>query len=241
MNESMPPPPAGYAACRVRPTGMTQITHLVSLDQYGNNGGRPTLCGLTRFPTSTPAGTRQPDLPGWTMNGGVSGPGVTQSRCIGCWAVLLDLPDNPDDTEPETPVESPIPEFPYKLITFERQDEAHVSRSAAAKYVRARGWSLGPSSVSGPSIIHNEPNTTLPKWPNRHRYYLYHGVLVSGGPHGPNTIWLAAPDEAPVDPLTEARDLARTAVLAYHPEYCDPGERCAGCVALDTIKSWDDV
>lgn len=53
----MPAPPTGVAACRVSdgeqkliPVGATrQVTHLVTLDADGNNGGRPTVCGLTRF------------------------------------------------------------------------------------------------------------------------------------------------------------------------------------------------
>lgn len=82
----MPDPPAGFAACRVDYS--PQITHLVILDSKGSNGGRPTMCRLTRFDTRDPE-TREvllpADLPGWSMGGGVYGPGVEQVRCQECW------------------------------------------------------------------------------------------------------------------------------------------------------------
>lgn len=88
-SETMPKAPAGFEACRVHDgrqsllaDGATrQVTHLVALDENGSNGGRPTVCGLTRFDT----GGRPADLPGWSMGGGVFGPGVTQERCEACW------------------------------------------------------------------------------------------------------------------------------------------------------------
>ena len=102
---SMPKPPTGYAACRVHdgtqtllaPGARRQVTHLVKLDERGSNGGRPTLCGLTRFPTYeiAPDGSykecRPADLPGWSMGGGVSGPGVVQKMCAEC-AVRWQVP-----------------------------------------------------------------------------------------------------------------------------------------------------
>lgn len=85
--EPMPKPPAGYAACRVGYS--PQITHLVILDSAGSNGGRPTMCRLTRFDVKDPH-TRKvmvpADLPGWSMSGGVSGPGVEQVKCEACWS-----------------------------------------------------------------------------------------------------------------------------------------------------------
>lgn len=87
--DPMPTPPSGYAACRTYPPGdsTVQTTHLVALDEKGSNGGRPTVCGLTRFDRFEEGrpipGTA--DLPGWSMGGGVVGPGITQIRCPDCW------------------------------------------------------------------------------------------------------------------------------------------------------------
>jgi hypothetical protein len=92
----MPKPPKGFAACRTSngaqkliPVGATrQTTHLVALGGNGSNGGRATVCGLTRFPLRGADGRtviKEADLPGWSMGGGVSGPGVVQYRCEGCW------------------------------------------------------------------------------------------------------------------------------------------------------------
>lgn len=80
----LPKAPPGHACCNVHngtqdlwAEGATaQISHLVAVPTGG-----PTLCGLTRFGDDA-------DLPGWSMNGGVSGPGVTQHRCAACWASL---------------------------------------------------------------------------------------------------------------------------------------------------------
>lgn len=86
----MPVAPAGFVACRVHDgrqslladAATRQVTHLVALDGLGSNGGRPTVCGLTRF-DQWPI---RADLPGWSMGmGGISGPGVIQERCEGCW------------------------------------------------------------------------------------------------------------------------------------------------------------
>lgn len=89
----MPTPPPGFAACRVHngrqdllAQGATrQTTHLVALDEKGSNGGRPTVCGLTRFDTRNDQHEiiRPADLPGWSMGGGVSG--VEQVECESCW------------------------------------------------------------------------------------------------------------------------------------------------------------
>lgn len=82
----MPEPPEGYAACR---TGYSpQVTHLVILDSQGSNGGRPTMCRLTRFPTLDPHTGKvllRADLPGWSLGGGVSGPRVQQVECPDCY------------------------------------------------------------------------------------------------------------------------------------------------------------
>ena len=93
--DAMPKPPKGYAACRVHDGkqdlwaegAVRQVTHLVALDDRGNNGGRPTVCGLTRFPDRAEdyTVTRPADLPGWSMGGGVYGPGVEQVKCEACW------------------------------------------------------------------------------------------------------------------------------------------------------------
>lgn len=83
----MPEPLPGHETCRTS-SGSTQTTHLVSLDEYGSNGGRPTVCGLSRFDRYSADGRRIPgtaDLPGWSMGGGISGPGVVQIQCPGCY------------------------------------------------------------------------------------------------------------------------------------------------------------
>lgn len=93
--DRMPEPPAGYAACRVG--SLRQITHLVILDSEGSNGGRPTMCRLTRFDTRDPGtGARLllADLPGWSMGGGVEGPGVEQVKCPDCWGRAVTVTRN---------------------------------------------------------------------------------------------------------------------------------------------------
>lgn len=52
--------------------------HLVRATQAGTPGG--TLCGIDRFHESTP---------GWSVGGGVSGPGIEHKPCPGC-AVTAD-------------------------------------------------------------------------------------------------------------------------------------------------------
>ena len=81
----MPRPPRGFAACRVG--SGPQVSHLVILDSTGSNGGRPTLCRLTRFPTRGNEGEvlLDADLPGWSMGGGFEGPGVQQIECDECY------------------------------------------------------------------------------------------------------------------------------------------------------------
>ena len=97
----MPKAPVGYVACRVADRGglipalpVRQVTHLVELDANGRNGGRPTVCGLTRFDERDPLGMtllRAADLPGWGMGDtGVHGPGVEQVKCPGCWDAARD-------------------------------------------------------------------------------------------------------------------------------------------------------
>ena len=82
----LPVAPAGFITCV---TGYNpHMSHLVAVDAQGNNGGRPTVCGLTRFDQrdkTTGKLIRRADLPGWGLGGGVSGPTVVQERCTGCW------------------------------------------------------------------------------------------------------------------------------------------------------------
>lgn len=99
----MPQAPAGYVACRViGPMSLT--THLVALDEHGSNGGRPTVCGLTRF-DRVENGRRVPntaDLPGWGMgNTGVTGDGVVQLKCAACYRLSLRETAKPTPTEEE--------------------------------------------------------------------------------------------------------------------------------------------
>lgn len=85
---SFPPAPAGYVACRTTLRGAT-LTHLVQLDEKGSNGGRPTVCGLTRFDDRDADGRPIPGtagLPGWGMgNSGVFGPHWKQVTCDDCY------------------------------------------------------------------------------------------------------------------------------------------------------------
>ena len=99
-----PAAPDGYEPCRTwLDGGRAQITHLVALDYKGSNGGRPTMCGLTRFDRHENGKVvERADLPGWGMGGGVSGPGVSQIACQECWDALPnssahDCPATPDD------------------------------------------------------------------------------------------------------------------------------------------------
>lgn len=84
-----PPAPAGFVACRVMLPSAT-LTHLVALDEKGSNGGRPTVCGLTRFDDRDENGRPiegSAGLPGWGMgDSGQAGPGVDQIRCAECYA-----------------------------------------------------------------------------------------------------------------------------------------------------------
>lgn len=87
-------PPAGYTTCNVY-RGRVQVVHLVQLDEHGSNGGRPTVCGLTRFDTRNENWVivEHADLPGWGMGGsGVFGVDIEQSACGACWAVAGNLP-----------------------------------------------------------------------------------------------------------------------------------------------------
>lgn len=86
--EPMPKAPKGYVACRVISRAAT-TTHLVLLDEEGNNGGRPTVCGLTRFDKRDPE-TRKivepAGLPGWGMgDSGLTGTDVAQIKCEPCY------------------------------------------------------------------------------------------------------------------------------------------------------------
>lgn len=94
--DKIPKPPAGYDGCRVFTPG-SLTSHLVKLDDEGRNGGRPTVCGLTRFDDRDEDGKPIPntaDLPGWGMGmSGVEGPGVEQIKCPGCWPAEEANPD----------------------------------------------------------------------------------------------------------------------------------------------------
>lgn len=57
-------------------TGATrQVNHLIVTQSQG------TLCGLTLFDRDG----RPADIPGWSVGGGVSGPGIEQVPCEACW------------------------------------------------------------------------------------------------------------------------------------------------------------
>lgn len=86
-----PPAPKGYEACRTIVAGANAThTHLVALDAQGSNGGRPTVCGLTRFDKRDPETHKvieRAGLPGWGMgDSGVTGIDVDQTKCDACYA-----------------------------------------------------------------------------------------------------------------------------------------------------------
>ena len=103
-----PTAPDGYVACRTThgpgASSTVQVTHLVRLDDSGSNGGRPTMCGLTRFDKRSPDGWDVIELaaiPGWSMGGGgISGPGITQKACQSCWSAAA--PAAPGSSSPDT-------------------------------------------------------------------------------------------------------------------------------------------
>lgn len=111
--EHMPKPPNGYATCRVHDGeqkllalgARRQVTHLVALDEVGSNGGRPTVCGLTRFDKRNEQYevVRPADLPGWSMGGGVYGPGVKQARCWACFDLASTAALSVSSTHPTPP------------------------------------------------------------------------------------------------------------------------------------------
>ena len=85
-------PPSGFDSCASY-RDKVQTVHLVALDERGSNGGRPTVCGLTRFDERDPDTyevVRPADLPGWSMGGGgIFGPGIVQRACSACWQEAL--------------------------------------------------------------------------------------------------------------------------------------------------------
>lgn len=65
-------------------TPADDLIHLVSQTHKGNG---PVLCGIDRF---------APGAPGWSIGGGVDGPGMVHTPCSGCVAVARrDFPDLP--------------------------------------------------------------------------------------------------------------------------------------------------
>jgi hypothetical protein len=80
--------PDGTAPLRTTTGPNVQTTHLV---RRSENGGTPgdTLCGLTRFDRRDPetwAVIEEADIRGWSVGGGVFGPGVVQQNCAECFA-----------------------------------------------------------------------------------------------------------------------------------------------------------
>lgn len=157
--EVMPKPPKGFAACRVSngeqkliTLGATiQVSHLVALNDKGSNGGRPTVCGLTRFPDRAVDGhtvIREADLAGWSMGGGISGPGVTQMRCPDCWLSDDELAKaraaiaTPSPAPVSSPVEGgPAGEFVPTREALEALPEWTVV--AIGKRLPSGGWNRG--------------------------------------------------------------------------------------------------
>ncbi|MDQ0376569.1 hypothetical protein [Amycolatopsis thermophila] len=54
-------------------TPVDDLVHLVRGTERGTPG--PTLCGIDRF---------APDAPGWSVGGGVTGPGMVHTPCSSC-------------------------------------------------------------------------------------------------------------------------------------------------------------
>lgn len=97
-----PKAPVEFVACRSFKQDV-QTTHLVALDEQGSNGGRPTVCGLTRFDDRDPDGRPIPNtagLPGWGMGySGISGPGVTQVPCERCYSLAQETTEAEEQGE----------------------------------------------------------------------------------------------------------------------------------------------
>lgn len=69
---------AGLATLQFGPRSVDDYqVHLVRSVKREHGGGTPgpTLCGVDRFAA---------DAPGWSVGGGVSGPGITHTPCPGC-------------------------------------------------------------------------------------------------------------------------------------------------------------
>lgn len=60
-------------------TRTDNLVHLVRAHRTGTPG--PTLCGIDRF---------APTTPGWSVGGGVDGPGMVHTPCPGCVTVARD-------------------------------------------------------------------------------------------------------------------------------------------------------
>ena len=58
-----------------RPADDGYAVHLVKKRAGGGGTPGPTLCGIDRFAD---------DGPGWSVGGGISGPGITHAPCPGC-------------------------------------------------------------------------------------------------------------------------------------------------------------
>lgn len=85
----IPKAPEGFATCNAG-GGWVQTNHLVRDTGRGTPG--PTLCGLTRFDSEP--GADDADIRGWSIGGGLEGPGVEQVKCYPCWNVAEGVDDD---------------------------------------------------------------------------------------------------------------------------------------------------
>lgn len=92
--------------------------HLVRETKMGTPG--PTLCGIDRF---------HPQSAGWSVRGGVSGPGIEHLPCEGCAATRA----------------ADFPELPVRGLGR----EAHpAAASAVASHTEGRRWSTQCSETA---------------------------------------------------------------------------------------------
>ena len=137
-----PTAPDGFVACRTThgPGGSStvQVTHLVRLDAHGSNGGRPTMCGLTRFDKRSPDGWDVIELaaiPGWSMGaGGIFGPGITQKACDACWTAARPAAGSfPPDV---TALADELRDWPYGRPAFVRSEAEQAADALEAQATR---------------------------------------------------------------------------------------------------------
>lgn len=106
--DPLPARPAGFDVVNVHngSQDLWAAGATVQVNHLRRHGDRDTVCGLSLHPTFDDHGrpVTGPDLPGWSIGGGVSGPGVDQQPCGTCWQAVVD-----DDRERVYHAEESVP------------------------------------------------------------------------------------------------------------------------------------